>query len=88
MRTALPHRPKTKCYKTGNKLPRLEDWDGGHPALAQHKRLRFDEIGIYFRFAIFNEHRYDLGMIAPKLVNVRALAICTGKARNMSDIAP
>ena len=44
MGTALPHRPKSKCYQTGNDLSRLEDWDGRHPASAHNKRLGSDAI--------------------------------------------
>ena len=88
MGTPAPYRHKPKCYKSANNLPRLEDWDRRRPASVQNIRLSSAEIGLYIRFAILDDHRYDLGKIAPKFVNILALAMCTRKARNMPDIEP
>ena len=46
---------------------------------AHNKRLRSYEIGLYFSFAIFDQHRNDLCKIVPKLVKILALAMCTRK---------
>ena len=88
MGASLPYGTNPKPQETGNELSWLQDRDGSHPVSAHNERLGSNEIGLQRRFAFFNQHRNDFGKIAPELVQILSLAMCSGKTRNMPYVQP
>lgn len=61
---------------------------GKEPKSGYANRLRPDKLRFQMRFAIFEQHRHDLGKILLELFHAYALTVCPAKSRHVSDVQP
>ncbi|MDE0303571.1 MAG: hypothetical protein OXI87_01615 [Albidovulum sp.] len=86
VRASLPGFLETEGGENGNDFTRLENGAGGHWLSSYENDLRADRLGLRRRSTVVQEHWDDFPEIAIELVERLALAVRSGKARNMADI--
>jgi len=84
VRIALAYFDKTQSVENRDDFARFEDRNAGHSV--NDDGLRADELGLELRLAVIQQHCDDFLQIGVQLVERGALAVRSGKARNVAHV--